>query len=655
MIASIKRIPQLLLILAATGYSQQTSAQYAYTEAQQAYQLYNFEKAKPLFEKAYHKKATAKAARGAADSYRLTKDYKQAAIWYAHLWETKEFTPADELHYAGILMNNQQYAAALTHLDHYLQMNPDSRLAQQMKSGCLLGNAPLDIVVKGELENMAALNSPYSDWSITKFKEQYIFASDRPYKDIRKSGFFEPEDIKKKKYTWTGNSYLHLYETNGDSTQIKPLEKHSVNGDYHSSNATYNANGTTLFIAVTTLERRPSSALGKDSILTMHIGIKEVTRNQKEQWALTAPLPFNATLQYAVGDPWINPGGDTLYFVANQGAGHQGGTDIYYAVKNNNNWSSPINMGAIINTPGNERTPFFDNTGNLFFASDGHPGLGGLDIFKAVNKNEQWHISHAGIPINSSHDDFAAAILDSALYFASNREGGKGSDDIYRFVPAPAPVPPRPPVFVISGIVTDRVTHQPLPGVQVTLLNHVTDQVIKVTTNDDGYYTSPVDSGRYDMSYLKSRYITIPKDTVSVQGYTSDVTIHRDQQMDQPQLHKPIRIDNIYFDLGKADIRPDAAKELDKLVTILTDNPTWEIELSAHTDARANDAFNMTLSKRRATATVAYLVSKGIKAGRLTAKGYGETKLLNKCANGVKCTEAEHLRNRRLEFMILKS
>ncbi|SEW45663.1 WD40-like Beta Propeller Repeat [Chitinophaga arvensicola] len=645
MIASRKLIP--LLLLAAAGYSQHASAQYAYTEAYKAYQLYNFEKAKPLFEKAYHKNPSAKAARGAADSYRLTKDYKQAATWYAHLWETRQFTPEDELHYAGILMNNQQYTDALTHLDHYLQANPDNKLAQQMKAGCLLGNQPQAMIVKGTLENMAALNSPYSDWSITRINEKYVFASDRPYKDIRKSAFFEHEGIKKKMYTWTGNSYLHLYETTGDSALIKPLEKRSVNGDYHSSNATYNANGSTMFLAITTFEKRASSVLGKDSILTMNIGIKEINRDDKERWMKAPKFPYNATLQYSLGDPWVNPSGDTLYFTSNQGPEHQGGTDIYYTVKKDEKWGEPVNMGMSINTPGNERTPAFDTEGNFLFASDGHPGLGGLDIFKAVYKSHQWLVTNAGTPVNSSHDDFAPAALDSSLYFASNREGGKGSDDIYRFRPAPVPVKP---VFVISGIVTDRKTNRPLPEVQITLRNRITQTTIKIITDKDGHYQQPVDSGKYELSFHKTKYITIARDTLN----TTTVNTRRNQQMEQPQLNKPIKIDNIYFDLGKSEIRPDAAKELDKLVVILQDNPTWDIELGAHTDSRSNDAYNMGLSQRRAAATVAYLVSKGISARRLTAKGYGETRLLNKCANGVKCSEEEHLRNRRTEFTILK-
>ncbi|MBV7530546.1 OmpA family protein [Chitinophaga sp. sic0106] len=589
---------------------------------------------------------SAKAARGAAESYRLTKDYPQAQTWYAHLMATGEATPADELHYAAMLMNNQQYTQALAQLDHYLQANPADRLAQSMKAGCEMAANPEALLRKGQLENMQQLNSAWSDWSITKQHNKYIFASDRPYKDIRKSGFFENENIKKRMYTWTGNSYLHLYETTGDSAVIKPLEKRSVNGDYHSSHATYNANGSTMFLAVTTLEKRAASALGKDSILTMNIGIKEINRNDKQRWILAPALPFNATLQYSVGDPWVNPAGDTLYFVASQGPQHQGGTDIYVSVKKGNNWSDPVNLGSSINTNGNERTPTFNRDGDLIFASDGHPGLGGLDIFTATKKDGAWVVTNAGIPVNSSHDDFAPALLDSALYFASNREGGKGSDDIYRFIPAPAP-PPKP-VFTISGIVTDRKTGAPLPEVQITLRNPA--NTIKIITDKDGRYEQVIDSGKYELSFHKAKYTTITKDTVT----TTALATRKDKTMEQPAIGKPIKIENILFDLGKADIRPDAAKELDKLVTILQDNPTWEIELGAHTDSRANDAFNMGLSQRRAASTVAYLVSKGIKANRLTAKGYGETKLINKCANGVKCTEAEHLLNRRTEFTILR-
>ncbi|MFB6456180.1 OmpA family protein [Chitinophaga sp. Hz27] len=644
-----KYIPQLALVLVATGMSFQAKAQYAYTEGSNAFKLYNFEKAKPLFEKAYNKKPSAKAALGAADSYRLTKDYQNAETWYGKLLQTGEYTPADELHFAAILMNNSKYDSATVHLHHYLHSKPGDQLATNMLAGCEASRKMFASPVAGALENMVALNSEYSDWSITRFGDKFIFASDRPFKDIRKSAFFSHDgDVRKKMYTWTGNSYLHLYESNGDSTDIKPMQRAGVNGDYHSSNASYSANGNTMFLAVTRLKMRPASALGKDSILTMNISVKELNKNNKERWDISPEIPFNATLEYSVGDPFVNATGDTLYFAASQGPEHQGGTDLYYAVKKENIWGTPVNLGRTINTNGNERTPSFDKNGNLYFASDGHPGIGGLDIFKATKTGDSWKVAHMGVPINSPHDDFAPALLDEALYFASNREGGKGSDDIYRFTPAK-------PVFTISGIITDRKSGQPLPAVEVTLLNKTTGTNVKVQTNTSGAYKLPADGGAtYELSFTKTQYTTIAHDTVSTTGLTTSEDIHHDKVMDQPELHKPIKLENIYFDLGKSDIRPDAAKELDKLVNILKDNPTWEVELGAHTDSRANDAFNLALSQRRAAATVAYLVKNGINAKRLTAKGYGETKLLNKCANGVKCSEEEHMVNRRTEFTILK-
>ncbi|RFS18751.1 flagellar motor protein MotB [Chitinophaga silvatica] len=649
-----KYILRLATLMVTIGISTHTYSQYVYTEAVNAYKVYNFEKAKPLFEKAYNKKPTAKAALGAANSYRLTKDYLKAEIWYARLLKTGEYAPAEELNYAAILMNNGKYDSAIVHLQHYLQKKPADQLALNMISGSEAAPKMIASPVAGKLENMVALNSPYSDWSITRFQEKFIFASDRPFKDIRKSPFFTNEsDIHKKMYTWTGNSYLHLYESNGDSTDIKPMQRFGVNGAYHSSNATYSADGNAMFLAITRLKKRAASALGKDSILTMNISVRELKKHDQQNWKVAPEIPFNATLQYSVGDPWINASGDTLYFVASQGPDHQGGTDIYYAVKNNETWGNPINLGKEINTAGNERTPTFSKSGDLYFASDGHPGMGGLDIFMAVRDADTWKVKNLGVPVNSTHDDFAPSLPDTLLYFASNREGGKGSDDIYRFIPAP--VPPSRPVFVINGIITDKKTGMPLPTVQILFKNKTTNVDTLIQTNTDGTYKFPADSGAiYELKITKTRYITIPRDTVSLKGYTTSVNIRHDKVMEQPEIGKPIRLENIYFDLGKSDIRPDAARELDKLVTILQDNPTWIIELGAHTDSRANDAYNLALSQRRATATVAYLVKKGINAKRLTAKGYGETRLINKCANGVQCSEAEHLLNRRTEFIILK-
>ncbi|RAJ08675.1 WD40 repeat protein [Chitinophaga skermanii] len=651
----VRLSPIIMAIAGTLLLHKPVSAQYVITEAHKAYNLYNFSKAKSLYGKAFDKKETPAAARGAADSYRLTKDYINAEFWYQKLWKVKGYTPADELHYAGILMNNSQYSAAAEHLRNYIAAVPTDQRAKNMLLGCDSAQHWIDHPREGDMENMAALNSKYSDWSLAMYKGKFIFASDRPYDSVRKTGFFEQTTIKKRLYTWTGDAYLHLYESDGkDPKTTKLLERRYVNGDYHSASASYTDSLNKMYLSITRFIRKPSSVVGKDSVYTMNIGVKEIDgTGGKEKVKI---LPFNKMLAFSAGDPWINPTGDTLYFISAQGPDAKGGTDIYYSVKGTGSWGTPVNLGPSINTEGNERTPYFDEKGKFYFASDGHPGLGGLDIYAAVkDKKGDWKIQNLGTPVNTAHDDFAPARFDNVLYLSSNRKGGAGSDDIYRFL---AVEPPPPPVIVFDlvGTVFDNKTRKPLVNATIKLKNMTTGIIIDTLTNEKGEYHIPLDSVTdYAVKVSLKGYTNIPAVNISTNGLKETTTIKQDLELEKTVIGKPIKIENIYFDLGKADIRPDAAKELDKLIAILEENPTWVIELGSHTDSRAADAFNMALSQRRANATVAYLIKQGIPAKRLRAKGYGETKLVNKCANGVKCSEADHQANRRTEFMIISN
>ncbi|MFY0254572.1 OmpA family protein [Chitinophaga sp. 30R24] len=673
-----------ILLISLGIYQQRAQAQYVLTEAVNAYNLYDFEAAKPLFVKAFNKKATAKAARGAAESYRLTKDYGIAETWYAQLWTVKGYTLQDELNYAAVLMNNAKYSEAVTHLNNYLLAMPNDRRAHNMLKGCDSIAYWTARPLAGRLENMEALNSPYSDWSIASTGNKFVFASDRPYK----TGFAAGGYINKRYYSWTGQSYLHLYESEGiDANKIRLFNQPFVNGDYHSASASYTADGKNMFLSVTNLVKKRGRLIGKDTVYTLNIEVKQLVQDGAQHWTLAPDLPFNEILQYSVGDPWINASGDTLYFVSSQGPGQQGGTDIYYSTKNQDKWSTPVNMGPVINTEGNERTPYFDTAGHFYFASDGHPGMGGLDIFTAMpTAGHSWMVINMGVPVNTPHDDFAPAVIDHMFYLSSNRAMGKGSDDIYRFaaaLPVIALVPverAQPPVgdfdvpvltlksrpvvkenpdvpvslYFLSGVLLDKEDHLPLANALIKLRDNATGTQLTTHTDTTGHYIIMLDGKKdYQLRFEKKDYTNINPVPISIRT-AKLVTINQDLEREKTVYNKPFRIDNLYFDTGKSDIRLDAAKELDKLVELFRENPTWRIELSSHTDSRSSDAFNMALSQRRAAATKDYLVKHGIPASQLIAKGYGETRLLNKCANGVPCTEAEHQLNRRSEFTILK-
>lgn len=208
--------------------------------------------------------------------------------------------------------------------------------------------------------------------------------------------------------------------------------------------------------------------------------------------------------------------------------------------------------------------------------------------------------------------------------------------------------------YSLNGRVLDRKTGMPLPNAVVTLKNKQTGTSLQVITDNEGRYHFQLD-GRNDhaLSIVKTDYSTITAITVTTKDIGISGELRKDIALEKAEINKPYKVENIYFDLDKSNIRPDAAAELDKLARLLNDNPTWEVEISSHTDARANDKYNLKLSQRRAESTVAYLLSQGISKERLIAKGYGETALVNHCTNGVQCTEEEHQANRRTEFTIL--
>jgi len=669
-------LPALLSTMLVMGMFKTASGQYIIKEANEQATLYNYASAIPLYQKAYKKKETIEAVRGLADSYRLLKDYPAAVSWYEKLVAMPEHTAADELHYAGILMNNEQYAAARNVLTGYLGKTPGDKIAASMKAGCDSAVKWLATPVKGDMENLKGLNSEWSDWSTAFRNGKVIFASDRPYDSLRRDALFNNTNIKRKYYGYTGNSYLHLYESNGlDSGHVIPMSR-AVNGDYHSADATYTADGKTCYYAVTNLARKRGSLLGKEEPYTLNIELRAQQWNDSTgSWQKGPAFPYNEIFNYSVGDPFISADGKTLYFVADYGEKGNGGTDIYYSTLDaNGQWQLPVNMGPGINSAGNERSPMFDSTGMFYFSTDGRPGMGGLDIFRATKVNGAWEVLNMGVPVNSAQDDFAPACNGTkSIYFSSNRKGGKGSDDLYRFTPA------KILVFSLEGKALNKKTNTPLGDAQITLRNKETGAVKSINTDSEGNFHFALDSlSAYGLDGEKALFRPEMGVAVITKGLTESAVLHRDLYLEKIEVEIveskpkdpvpakgvgiPKKIDltgkfnpqNIYFDLGKADVRPDAAKELDKLINLMKENPSWRVDMSFHTDSRSDDNYNMKLSQRRAASTLAYFLSKGIDKKRLTAKGYGETRLINRCANGVHCSEAEHQANRRTEFVIFE-
>lgn len=650
------RLSILTTLMMVLAICHTTKAQFIIRQADEEAALYNYAKAIPLYKQAYERKPTAAAARGLAHSYRKMNNYTEAVKWYGQLSTMTDHNAEDEIGFAQSLISVGKYDSAKIMIDCYLRAVPGDKRALGMLSACDSAIAWMAVpAARGEFENLALLNSKWSDWSTGFSAGKIIFASDRPFDSLRTERLFGNADILRKYYGWTGNSYLHLYEGNTfDSNSVKLMPR-AINGDYHSANASFTADGKKMYYAVTDLKKQSRTLLAKETPSTLHVEIMEqLWDTAAGKWKQASPFPFNDIFKYAVGDPYITPDGNMLYFVADYGDKGLGGTDIYYSRLDSGRWQEPVNMGPELNSAGNERTPAVDANGVLYFATDGRPGFGGLDIFRAVKLQDHWITKNAGLPVNSAQDDLAPSAVNNTLYFSSNRPGGQGSDDIYRFTPY------RILLFTLSGTITDEKTKAAISGAEVVLSSAGTDKSVKVVTDAQGNYSFKLDSiSSYDLCVTKVGYSKADGMQVTTKGLNISTDLHQDASLLKADVDielpgaKTFKLQNVYFELAKWDITPTSKPELDKLVKILKENMNWRVEIATHTDSRSSDSYNMKLSQKRAESIVTYLVTSGIAKERLVAKGYGETMLINRCANGVECSEAEHQANRRTEFTIL--
>ena len=409
-----------------------------------------------------------------------------------------------------------------------------------------------------------------------------------------------------------------------------------------------------------------------------------ISKNIDGVWSEPEMVSVSDSLAWD-GSPSFSADNKTLYFSSNRSGG-KGGIDLYRAnIDNAGRFGRAINMGSDINTPGDEMFPYVSSDGKLYFSSDGHAGIGGLDLFTATRVNGEIKVEHLGIPLNSRFDDFGLVAIDSTKgYFASNRDSGKGDDDIYYYentqpgkkyeVPPPEVAKIEPPKkkiirYFLAGNITDDKS-QALDSVKVAIIDNSTNQAIeevytkgegtfgKVKMDEEKTYTIVTEKKGY---FTKREPFTMVGKSVPVDKLTkaeTDTTFYASIKMTKPEVGRDITttfsIAPIYYNLDKSDIRSDASPELDKIVQILVDNPNIKLELGSHTDSRATSEYNQKLSQRRAESAVSYIISKGITPTRIVAKGYGESQLVNQCADGIPCSEEEHQANRRTEFKVLE-
>jgi len=337
----------------------------------------------------------------------------------------------------------------------------------------------------------------------------------------------------------------------------------------------------------------------------------------------------------------FNNSGDTLYFASDM-AGGFGAMDIYYSTLAGSVWMSPVNLGGLVNTARNELYPFIED-GTLYFSSDGHPGLGGIDTYKVIEEDGKEKISNLGYPLNTSWDDFGIYINDNKGFIASNNPQGKGSDDIYEFYLLPIPIVIEP--VELSLLFLDESTKAPIIEADVKLIHNF--DTLSYTSDKAGMVIDSLMPGNYLVEVKKHSY----QDFSFNIALEERVNINKKVELTSSIVTHIVSPDSILFKYGKYLLLDTApTSELDAIVSTLNEYPEFNLHISAHTDSRGKHEYNKWLSDKRASSAANYILSTGIDASRIIQKGYGETRLLNNCSDGVRCSAKLHAMNRRLEF-----
>ncbi len=606
-----------------------------------------------------------------AESYRLSNRYQEAIPFYKKAMEAGTDDPNARFEYAYALKASGQYAEAR---EQFTQFAANEQADKTLKERALREVQTLQITdrIKQKQAEVTVLdlpfNTPGAEFGATILGDELILSASR----------------KEKIYKNNGQAMLGLYkvkigEQPSEASGSPTLFSANIFAeDANEGSPAFSPDGNMLVFARGNTGKRKG---------TVDVDLY-LSRLVNGQWTEPSYLPVNDSLAWD-GSPAFSRDGKTLYFASNR-AGGAGGIDLYRTnMDASGRFSRPVNMGKDINTAGDEMFPYVSEDNKLYFASDGHPGLGKLDLFVAVRSQGIVSIENMGLPFNTPQDDFGLVYYEDQEngFFSSNRPGGKGDDDIYFFsnpvVPKTDttlivhndptdPLNPNNPnylkgelkivrYFLEGTVLTNNTTATPIDSARVRILSDSADvELAQLTTREEGEFGKyKLEEGKdYVLLVEKKGFIT-KREPFSMDGKSippiflnkvvTDTTYRVTIRLDDLELNKTFTLDNIYYDLNKYNIRPDAALELDKLVQILKDNPSVNIELASHTDARDTDSYNQTLSQRRAESAVQYLQSKGIDADRLTAKGYGERQLIVQNAK----TEEEHQRNRRTEFTVL--
>ncbi len=650
-------------VMAQKNFTQDADKAFSNKEYFNSIELY-----KKAYTKAKKKDEKALIIFKTAECYRMVGDQKQAEAWYTKAIKANYNSPLATLYLADSKKAQEKYNEALIEYKNYQKLNPSDKKGEDGAKSCELAQKWKDAPTRYKVDNVALLNTKDPDFAPSFADKKYnklYFTSMRP----GVTGNATDGTI--------GENYSDIFEAmmdkNGKWNTPTPIAE-PVNTKDNEGLSSITRKGDMLFFTRCIVEKN------KQMYNQLWVATKK-----GNSWGEPQKLAFCVdSLKFAA--PSVSSDGTTLFFASNMPGGY-GQNDIWMSKydKKSQKWGAPTNLGADINTAGNDVFPFIHDDGTLYFSSDGHLGMGGLDIFKAEKKgDDKWaNVTNMKSPINTAGDDFAIIFEGKKErgYLSSNREGTKGADDIWSFV-----LPPL--LFTIDGVVSDCKFKETIAGVTVKLVGSDGSSV-ETKTDASGYYKFAENAAdRYvnpNTSYVISVIAGDAKTTQSPKGFLNsekakETTVGVEEAKTFKHdfcltpIEREIRFPDVMYDLNKSDLRPESKDSLNFLYQTLIDNPTITIELSSHTDFRSSDSYNQTLSEARAKSCVDYLISKGIPAARMVPKGYGEKRPLevrdadgklaytlseayiNKVSKGKSKEEFEALmqKNRRTVFSVLR-
>ena len=618
---------KLYVTLSFVMVSGMLSAQNQYTKtADKLFNRYEYvDAAKEYLKLAEGSKADSYVYKQLAESYYNVFNTKEAVKWYAKVVEQKQ--DAETYYkYAQMLKAEGNFKEADQQMQQFAQLAPNDQRAKTFKNN---PNYLSELKGQTKLYDIAK-----SDVSSDKTDFGAVLTNDNNFY------FSSSRNTSRKTSGRNDEPYLDIYKAtyNSNGTISNAVAVENLNTKWHDGPVSITSDGNTMYYGSESFNEKEFTKDKPKNAKFGKIYLYKATK-QGDNWTNGKPLPFN-NKGYDVRNPSISKDGKTLYFSSNMPGGF-GGEDIWKVAVNADEYGTPENLGAKVNTEANESFPFITEDNILFFSSNGKTGFGGLDVFK-MDLNKGTEAINVGEPVNTSKDDFAFTYNTTKKvgFFSSNRGG---NDDIFK----------ADPVCNVQALirVKDAKTGIVIEGATVMLVDEKQTTITNQTTAFNGETLSGV---LCNTSYNAQ---------VSKQGYESgvfEVAKAENEQVVVEALLNPIMpiiteneviLQPIYFEYDKSNITAEGAAELNKLVMVMNEYPNMVIFAKSHTDSRGSDKYNMNLSERRAKATVQYLISKGIAKERISGQGFGESEPKVACKS---CTEEEHAQNRRSEFLIVK-